>query len=80
MIHVSIPLIPATDGVLLIPADHVTTLLRRLAADWVESAESGELRGDRQTAGDLSGVLTELADQIDVECIGFASALDDDNA
>ncbi|MFD6112368.1 DUF6213 family protein [Streptomyces yangpuensis] len=78
MIHVSIPLIPAVDGAMLIPADHVTTLLRRLAADWERSAESGELRGDLRTARDLSGVLTELADQIDVECIGFASALDED--
>ncbi|MEV8531519.1 DUF6213 family protein [Streptomyces sp. NPDC051211] len=74
MIQVSIPLIPAADGGLLIPADHVTALLRSLAADWLHSSESGELRADEQTVADLSGVLTELADQLDVECIGFASA------
>lgn len=73
MIQMSIPLIPADDGVLLIPADHVTGLLRRLAADWLESENTGEMRGDEQTVQDLAGVLTELADQIDVECIGFTS-------
>ncbi|MEU6215554.1 DUF6213 family protein [Streptomyces sp. JL4002] len=76
MIQVSIPLFPTGDGMLLIPAEHVTTLLRHLAADWVDSTERGELHGDPQTARDLSGVLAELADQIDVECIGFSSALD----
>ncbi|MFD9301532.1 DUF6213 family protein [Streptomyces sp. NPDC060048] len=73
MIQVSIPLIPADDGMLLIPADHVTDLLRRLAADWLESTNTGEMRADEQTVLDLAGVMTELADQIDVECIGFAS-------
>ncbi|MBT2448660.1 hypothetical protein J7F03_16490 [Streptomyces sp. ISL-43] len=74
MIQVSIPLIPADDGMLLIPADHVTALLRRLAGDWLETTDAGEMRGDEQTVLDLAGVLTELADQIDVECIGFTSA------
>ncbi|MET9857477.1 DUF6213 family protein [Streptomyces sp. NPDC006450] len=74
MIQISIPLIPADDGALLIPADHVTDLLRRLAADWLAAEHSGEMRGDEQTVQDLASVLTELADQIDVECIGFASA------
>ncbi|MFF1413014.1 DUF6213 family protein [Streptomyces sp. NPDC058289] len=73
MIQMSIPLIPADDGALLIPADHVTALLRRLAADWLESERTGEMCGDERTVRDLAGVLTELADQIDVECIGFAS-------
>ncbi|MCX4775905.1 DUF6213 family protein [Streptomyces sp. NBC_01264] len=74
MIQMSIPLIPADDGALLIPADHVTGLLRRLSADWVESEHTGEMFGDERTVRDLAGVLTELADQIDVECIGFTSA------
>ncbi|MFD5148286.1 DUF6213 family protein [Streptomyces sp. NPDC058401] len=74
MIQISIPLIPADDGALLIPADHVTGLMRRLATDWLESEHTGEMRGDEQTVRDLASVLTELADQIDVECIGFASA------
>ncbi|MGW0391269.1 DUF6213 family protein [Streptomyces sp. NPDC003042] len=76
MIQVSIPLIPADGGVLLIPAEHVTALLRGLAADWLHATEAGEMRGDEQTVMDLAGVLTELADQIDVECIGFASSPD----
>ncbi|MFB7462453.1 DUF6213 family protein [Streptomyces sp. NPDC056224] len=73
MIQVSIPLIPAADGVLLIPADHVTELLRRLAADWLYSTDSGEMSGDPRTVLDLAGVLDQVADQIDVECIGLAS-------
>ncbi|MEV0412609.1 DUF6213 family protein [Streptomyces sp. NPDC050448] len=73
MITVSIPLIPAPDGDLLIPAGHVTALLRSLAADWLRSTDIGEMRGDEQTVTDLSRVLNELADQIDVECIGFTS-------
>lgn len=73
MIQMSIPLIPADDGALLIPADQVTDLLRRLAADWLESEHTGDMHGDEQTVRDLASVLTELADQIDVECIGFTS-------
>ncbi|WP_328303100.1 DUF6213 family protein [Streptomyces sp. NBC_00435] len=76
MIQVSIPLIPADDGTLLIPADHVTTLLRRLAVDWTESMGIGDIHADERTVRDLSGVLTEVADQIDVECIAFASVPD----
>ncbi|MCX5128431.1 DUF6213 family protein [Streptomyces sp. NBC_00347] len=73
MIQMSIPLIPADDGALLIPADDVTCLLRRLAADWLESEHTGEMCGDERTVRDLANVLTELADQIDVACIGFTS-------
>lgn len=73
MIQVSIPLIPTEDGSLLIPADHVTALLRSLSADWRESMDAGDMRGDERTVIDLADVLTELADQIDVECIGCAS-------
>ncbi|MET9434956.1 DUF6213 family protein [Streptomyces sp. NPDC006551] len=78
MIQMSIPLVPTADGGLLIPAGHVTALLRGLAADWVRSGSSGEMRGDEQTIRDLAAVLTELADQVDVECIGFASEKDDE--
>ncbi|MFI5761757.1 DUF6213 family protein [Streptomyces sp. NPDC051563] len=73
MIQMSIPLIPAEDGKLLVPAGHVTCLLRRLAADWLEPVRTGDARADEQTIEDLAGVLTELADQIDVECIGYTS-------
>ncbi|MFF7178312.1 DUF6213 family protein [Streptomyces sp. NPDC008121] len=73
MIQMSIPLVPTADGGLLIPAGHVTALLRGLAVDWVEAGGSGEMRGDERTIRELAAVLTELADQVDVECIGFAS-------
>lgn len=74
MIQISIPLIPGDDGALLIPADHVTDLLRRIAADWLETTGAGDTDGDKPTVRDLAGVMAEVADQIDVECIGFASA------
>ncbi|WP_406179152.1 DUF6213 family protein [Streptomyces sp. NBC_01006] len=74
MINVTIPLIPGDDGVPLIPADQVTALLRTIAVDWMQSADAGEPGVDRQTVDSLAGVLDELADSIDVECIAFASA------
>lgn len=73
MIQLSIPLFPADDGGLLIPADHVTALLRQLAEDWLRATETGEMPADEETVSELADVLTELADQIDVECIGCAS-------
>ncbi|MFI6149734.1 DUF6213 family protein [Streptomyces sp. NPDC051109] len=74
MIHVTIPLIPGKDGVPLIPADQVTALLRTIAVDWMQAADAGDPAVDRQTVDGLAGVLDELADSIDVECIAFASA------
>ncbi|THA31876.1 DUF6213 family protein [Streptomyces sp. A1547] len=74
MIHVTIPLIPGDDGITLIPADRVTALLRTLAVDWMNSADVDDPAVDRQTVDSLAGVLDELADSIDVECIAFTSA------
>ncbi|MFE6847720.1 DUF6213 family protein [Streptomyces sp. NPDC057686] len=74
MIQVTIPLIPGGDGIPLIPADHVTALLRTIAVDWVRSADTDDPSVDRQTVESLAGVLDELADSIDVECIALASA------
>lgn len=74
MIQMTIPLVPAAQGGPLIPADQVTALLRRIAADWLQSTESGELTADPQTVEHLAGVLGELADSIDVECIACTAA------
>ncbi|GAA0313175.1 hypothetical protein GCM10010302_60170 [Streptomyces polychromogenes] len=66
-----VPLVSVADGGLLIPADEVTALLRRLAGGWLNSVYDGETDLDPGTALGLAGVLVELADQIDVECIGL---------
>jgi len=60
------------DG-LAIPADQVTALLRHLGDEWLNWAASDESDLDPTTAATLAVVLRDLADQIDVECIGFAS-------
>lgn len=73
MIQVTIPLIPDGHGGPLIPADQVTALLRTIAVDWVRAADADDTAVDRQTVDSLAGVLDELADSIDVECIAFAS-------
>ncbi|MFJ8018570.1 DUF6213 family protein [Streptomyces sp. NPDC096339] len=65
----SIPLVSASGGSLMIPADEVTALLRRIAVAWLRSDE-GDTELDPGTMRALAGVLGELADQIDVECIG----------
>ncbi|MFB7051561.1 DUF6213 family protein [Streptomyces vinaceus] len=77
MIHVKIPLIPGEDGVPLIPADRVTALLRAIAVDWTNSEDDADPAVDRRTVDSLAGVLDELADSIDVECIAFTSAPED---
>ncbi|MFK0220953.1 DUF6213 family protein [Streptomyces vinaceus] len=77
MIHVKIPLIPGEDGVPLIPADRVTALLRAIAVDWTNSVDDADPAVDRRTVDSLAGVLDELADSIDVECIAFTSTPQD---
>ncbi|MFG2873580.1 DUF6213 family protein [Streptomyces sp. NPDC048337] len=56
---------------LLIPADHLTGLLRRLAAEWLQATDAGETDLDPRTVEALARALSEVADQIDVECIAF---------
>ncbi|MER7754219.1 DUF6213 family protein [Kitasatospora sp. NPDC097643] len=58
---------------LVVPADQVTALLRHLGGQWQRWAESEDSDLDPVTTARLVGALRELADQIDVECIGFAS-------
>ncbi|MFD0275644.1 DUF6213 family protein [Kitasatospora sp. NPDC127111] len=59
---------------LAIPAGQVTALLRDLSGQWLHWAESGDSDLDAATTAALAGVLRELADRIDVECIGFVSS------
>lgn len=66
-----VPLISTTSGQLLIPADQVTCLLRRLAAGWLHAVYESEAPLDPPTTLGLANVLAELADQIDAECIAF---------
>ncbi|WP_137992119.1 DUF6213 family protein [Streptomyces vilmorinianum] len=69
--NASIPLVSLAGGPLLIPADRVTGLLRRLAAGWLASTDAGETDLDPGTVLALAGVLSDVADQIDAECIAF---------
>ncbi|MBX9424298.1 MULTISPECIES: DUF6213 family protein [Streptomyces] len=67
--NASIPLVYASRGELLIPAMKVTGLLRRVAAGWLRSTQAGGTDLDPTTALTLARQLSDLADQIDVECI-----------
>ncbi|MGW6979190.1 DUF6213 family protein [Streptomyces sp. NPDC054932] len=69
----ALPLIPTDEGRLLIPAEQVTALLRGLATDWETAAEQDSAKADLETVHALTEVLTQLADQIDAECIACAS-------
>ncbi|MCJ1678486.1 DUF6213 family protein [Streptomyces sp. APSN-46.1] len=76
--NASVPLISLPGGRLLIPADEVTALLRHLASGWLRSVSEGEIELDPGTTLGLAGVLMELADQIDVECIAFMPVRNED--
>ncbi|GGZ72798.1 DUF6213 family protein [Streptomyces subrutilus] len=74
MIQIPIPLIPTEEGGLLIPAEQVTALLRRVAEDWQEATDADETDADAPTVLAMTGVLNRLADQIDAECIACTTA------
>lgn len=76
MTKVSLPLVSAAGGHLLIPAAEVIELLRRITSDWLRAAGQETTRLDPATVTVLARVLDDLADQLDVECIGFASDTD----
>jgi hypothetical protein len=60
------------DGHLLIPADEVTSLLRSVAAGWLESTDTaGDPGLEPETVLALAGALAEIADKIDAECIAL---------
>ncbi|MFJ6050315.1 DUF6213 family protein [Streptomyces sp. NPDC092307] len=69
----ALPLIPTEEGILLIPAEQVTALLRGLASDWESAAELDSAEADADTVLAMTEALTQLADQIDAECIACAS-------
>ncbi|QNA77605.1 hypothetical protein C8250_042810 [Streptomyces sp. So13.3] len=72
---VTLPLIRDDDGHLYAPAHEVSALLRRLGASWHEWIERGVLDLDAETVDSLADSLTEVADQIDVQCIGHHTTL-----
>ncbi|MFD3542214.1 DUF6213 family protein [Streptomyces sp. NPDC058662] len=73
-----IPLIPTEEGGLLIPAEQVTGLLRSVAADWASAADGDAPDADPRTVLAMTEALTQLADQIDAECIACASRPDEE--
>ncbi|MFD9614697.1 DUF6213 family protein [Streptomyces sp. NPDC059083] len=64
-------LVHVPGGPLLLPAEQVTDLLRRLATCWLDSAGAGESDLEAETVEALADSLTEVADRIDTECIGL---------
>ncbi|MFE6223153.1 MULTISPECIES: DUF6213 family protein [unclassified Streptomyces] len=66
------------DGHLLLPASEVTDLLRYLAALWVESAEADDSDLEPATVAALVGALSEVADNIDAECIALLPVKEDE--
>ncbi|MGA5193554.1 DUF6213 family protein [Streptomyces exfoliatus] len=71
--NASIPLVSASRGELLIPATKVTGLLRRIAAGWLRATEAEGTDLHPATTLALARRLSDLADQIDVECIAVRS-------
>ncbi|MER7671227.1 DUF6213 family protein [Kitasatospora sp. NPDC096128] len=61
-------------GARVVPADHVTGLLRGIAATWQDWAAGGVPGLDPATAAGLGAVLDHLADQLDVQCIAKADS------
>ncbi|WP_369147759.1 DUF6213 family protein [Streptomyces sp. R44] len=64
-------LVHVPGGPLLLPADEVTMLLRRLATRWLDSADDRDSGLEPETVEALVDSLTEVADRIDAECIAL---------
>ncbi|MFF1868815.1 hypothetical protein [Streptomyces sp. CB03911] len=71
--RLNVPLIRGIGEGLVIPADHVTALLRGLADESRHWSDMTESELDIPTITAVASVLRNIADQIDVECIDFAS-------
>ncbi|MFE7511301.1 DUF6213 family protein [Streptomyces sp. NPDC057540] len=64
-------LVHVPGGPLLLPADQVTDLLRRLATCWLDSVGAGGSGLEPETVEALADSLSEVADRIDTECIAL---------
>ncbi|GAA4883764.1 DUF6213 family protein [Kitasatospora terrestris] len=71
--RLSLPLISGLDTGLVVPAVQLTGLMRALADEWERWTEDADAGLDPGTVLALAGVLRQLSDQIDVECIAAAS-------
>ncbi|MER5207769.1 DUF6213 family protein [Streptomyces sp. NPDC002825] len=69
--NASMSLVHVPGGPLLLPADEVTLLLRRLASRWLDAADDLESGLEPETVEALVESLTEVADRIDAECIAL---------
>jgi hypothetical protein len=69
---VTFPLVPDAHGVLHVPADEVSRLLRRLGKQWLAKVRAGSDL-DGETVATLTIELAKLADRIDVACIAHHS-------
>lgn len=71
--QVTFPLVPDADGVLHVPAEEVSRLLRRLGKQWLAKVRVGSSDLDGETVAALTIELAKLADRIDVACIAHHS-------
>ncbi|MEV4430379.1 DUF6213 family protein [Streptomyces sp. R-07] len=76
--NASVSLVHVPGGPLMLPADEVTGLLRRLASHWLHSAEAEDSGLEPETVQALVEALTEVADRIDAECIAIMPVRDED--
>jgi len=58
-------------GHLLLPAEQLTGLLRKIAEVWLESDDDLDPGLDPETVSSLAAQLSEIADKIDTECIAL---------
>lgn len=73
MLRISVTVMSTPDHEILMPSEQATALLRMVANEWLEWPDYGETDLDQKTVRTLANVLIDLADQVDVECIAFAS-------
>ncbi|WP_146258973.1 DUF6213 family protein [Streptomyces tateyamensis] len=72
----SVTVVATPEDGLLVPAGQLTALLRGLGAEWLRWGTDPQLGLDQATLQALARILTDLADQVDAECIGLASRTD----
>jgi hypothetical protein len=75
MTSVRIPMMWRSDSGVLVPADVLSTMLRQVAEELTEWPEQG---ADRTTVQAVQVLLSQVADQIDVDCIALTSEMDPD--